>query len=189
MNWIVRAKNETRQTASAGSRTWFVTLTVTPSKDWKMSIAGLAAAKVANALDAATPVVISQEIAERSAELELLNREVDRWLDRVRGKKKVRFRYLLVFETHKSGSLHIHALVHESGDTKLSRRWLEGKWSLGLIRSAKLVRSEEAASYVAKYLGKDLSLGRVRASKGYGRGVRGEGAPSPPTPENGVLPV
>lgn len=76
-------------------------------------------------------------------------------------------RYLLVFERHKSGMLHCHALIHVNGD--LRYRDIKAAWNAGFM-DAKLC-DLRSAGYVTKYATKDLTdastgkVPRIRASR------------------------
>ncbi len=86
------------------------------------------------------------------------------------------FRYLVVFEKHKSGEPHIHMFVHEqhghvpvlwddlvrTRDKVPVQRWPHGH------TEAHLVTERGKGWYIAKYLSKEAAA-RVRASKGYFR--------------------
>lgn len=78
------------------------------------------------------------------------------------------FRYLLVFEKHKDGEPHMHALIHEtSEDNPVRKRLLKHEWKVGFTKFNVVPDDNSVAYYVAKYLSKDASA-RVRASQGYG---------------------
>lgn len=84
------------------------------------------------------------------------------------------FRYMMAYEHHKSGSWHIHAMLH----TPATHDEVTIPWSAG-FNSAKRVGSTDlrAAGYVTKYVTKSLGSGedarrpRIRASEGYGAQV------------------
>jgi len=91
-------------------------------------------------------------------------------LVRNRTMHRMKFRYVLVLEKHKSGLPHYHMLIHEFRDN-IRYAQLKGLWCFG-FSSFKLVdEGEKAAFYVAKYLGKS-NLARVRASIDYGKPPR-----------------
>jgi hypothetical protein len=105
---------------------------------------------------------------------------VQKMLKRLRAVLKMDVRYLCVAEGHKRDAFpHYHVLLHEQrqhvGVTgrKIRREWRDAQGDarahLSLVFTRiKLVRSDEAAAYVAKYLGKsDFSV--ARASLKYGR--------------------
>jgi hypothetical protein len=175
--WANRAVSEFREAAHRGGRTWFVTLTFKPEQHYRLTTkTRLRCAEQGVDLDA---LPWSERYAEMLREY---HAEVDLFLARLRGGlakrgwKKVRFRYLMVPEPHKSGFIHYHLLLHEqSADMPIVKRrieaaWLE--WGLGFVK-AKEVVSEKAASYTTKYLGKNHFEGRIRNSQHYGK-VRGE---------------
>jgi len=109
---------------------------------------------------------------------ELVAQEVTLWLKRLRKRagSPSSVRYLVVFERHRSGAWHVHALVHT---VALSMRAIEATWRAGYTR-CRLVRADPlgiSAGYVTKYVTKDVaesSTGRrprIRASRGYGAAV------------------
>lgn len=166
MMWTARAAREWRQS----TRTWFVTLTFRPEEHYALQCkVRLEAADQGEDMDAMSP----RDRLERY--LVAYRDEMDHYLMRLRkglagrGWKLTRFRYLWVPEPHKSGAIHIHALLHEvSEDMPLRKERIEQAWGHGFVQ-AKLVKSEEAARYVTKYLGKHHFEGRIRASLKYGK--------------------
>ena len=79
------------------------------------------------------------------------------------------FKYLLVFERHKSGLPHVHWLLHEETAAILKKN-LECMWPYGFVKM-KLVKGDDfdkAAYYVAKYLGKSIQA-RQAVSLGYAK--------------------
>jgi len=78
-----------------------------------------------------------------------------------------------MFERHKSGAFHIHALVHS--DQKIPTDVLRRPWQAG-FNDVKMC-DVRGAAYVVKYSTKSLldnttrSRPRIRASHGYGRAV------------------
>lgn len=116
--------------------------------------------------------------------------DVQKFLKRFRthfsGTSRSKLRYLFTTETHKSGVLHYHALIHVNSD--VSRRDLEEIWTNGFTKCllvASIKSSEKPhltdkridfasdvarrARYVSKYVSKS---GRVRASQKYGMGFK-----------------
>ena len=157
--WTARA----RDMIAASRRTWFGTLTVRPEERFKLRI--LAERK---RLRAGGETIDSLDATEQFQLLaDALGAECTRWLKRVRAVAKGPFRYLLVTEEHKSGDPHVHLLVHEFGEP-IPKRLLEGQWKYGFSHWRLVGDSPNAASYVCKYLSKDLRT-RVRASLGYGQ--------------------
>jgi len=94
-------------------------------------------------------------------------REVQRFWKRLRKNTGVKFRYLCVFEKHKSGLWHAHAIVHEFPSAPIRWRCFEAAWKSGFFQ-AKLLDRGEAASYACKYLAKSDDIARIRASVRYG---------------------
>lgn len=106
-----------------------------------------------------------EQFVELCAEL---GREVTLMLKRLRKQTGVTFKYLLVFEKHKSGLPHCHMLMHEqSSDSPLRHAALTAQWKLGYSKF-KLCESVKSAWYVSKYLAKSVEA-RVRASLRYGK--------------------
>lgn len=160
--WSQRAKAETD---ACPGRTWFVTLTTTPQKDfWIDSVASMS-------VDNFGLLPHRQKFAMRA---KVLGAEVTKYLKRVRKNTGVPIRYLLVCEIHDSAETspekrfrpHMHLLVHESAGQPIRKRQLLENWHHG-FGTAKLVNGEWAAWYVTKYISK-ASLARVRPSLGYG---------------------
>lgn len=166
MMWTARAAREWRQS----TRTWFVTLTLRPEDHYKLQtqVRVDVAAEGGN-IDAMEP----RDRLERF--LVAYRHRMDLFLMRLRtglrqqGWSQLRFRYLWVPEPHKSGAIHFHMLLHEvSDEMPIRKERIEAAWPHGFIK-AKLVKSEEAARYVTKYLGKHHFEGRIRASTRYGK--------------------
>lgn len=87
---------------------------------------------------------------------------VQLYLKRLRKNTGATLRYCAITEKHKDGTPHIHLLIH--GD--VSRQSILGtKWGHG-FRDCRIVRSDGAVRYLAKYLSKDALA--VRASRQYG---------------------
>lgn len=100
-----------------------------------------------------------------------VSKECTKWMKRLRkSADHPPITYLMVFEPHKDGTPHVHALIHERDLFRpVTYRQITGAWHYGFAH-AKLVDSstgEQTAGYVAKYISKSMA-GRVRASLGYG---------------------
>lgn len=138
--WTARAKLEIR----AAPRTWFITFTVNPHNRFLFSLkAG------------------SRDYMETHG---IISKELTKYFKRLR-KKGAQFRFVLVAEAHKDGYPHFHALLHEC-DAPITKSRLQAEWPYGFT-TAKLVKDDSAAHYVAKYLAKDART-RIRASLHYG---------------------
>jgi len=152
--WTARSMDMIR----ASSRTWFGTLTVRPAE------------RIALRYRAELRWGITLSSLDQSEQFgylaKMLGTELTLWLKRVRA-SGAPFRYLAVAEEHKTGDPHIHILLHEMGKT-ITKRVLEDRWRFGFSHWRLVGNDEKAASYVTKYLAKDLRT-RVRASKEYGR--------------------
>jgi hypothetical protein len=165
--WGFAGMEQTRLAAENGGRTWFGTLTL--SAEWQ-----------AEFLDRARSIHCEPNASwweephcdERFKLVRaLLLKEVQRYWKRLR-KDGHRFKYLVVFERHKSGLPHMHFLLHEQGRPILKRE-LEARWPYGHSkcvivggRSRRAAAPEKAAWYVVKYLSKSTQA-RQLASRGY----------------------
>lgn len=166
MSWTRRAVREWRQSP----RTWFVSLTMRPEEHFKLRLEVDRELELSGRCFDALP--------EREALAELLKvygHRMDKFLMRVRkglrtrGWRSSKVRYLWVPEPHKSGAIHFHMLLHEVAEcAPIVKERIETAWGHGFAH-ARLVKSEEAARYVTKYLGKHHFEGRIRASKKYGQ--------------------
>lgn len=157
--WRMRAQAEIQSSA----RTWFGTLTLSPSEHFKV----LSALRLRMAESGADFDTLD-EADQFRARVRAIGAEITRWLKRVRKESGAKLRYCLVVERHKSGLPHWHVLIHEV-EGSVRERTLRKQWHLG-FSMFKLVAQDEkqrAANYVAKYLSKSL-LSKVRASKAYG---------------------
>lgn len=76
-----------------------------------------------------------------------------------------RLRFLLVYEAHKDGFPHLHALIHEQGEV-VTKRELQKQWPYGFTTVK--VCDVATSHYVTKYLTKSVRA-RVRASQRYGQ--------------------
>lgn len=157
--WRLRAYAEWR----CAPRTWLCTLTLRPAAlVHLLSRARVRLGKAGTDLETLDQHNQFLEIEKEGFA------DIQRWLKRLR-KAGHKVRYLAVTERHKSGVPHWHLLLHETDPLRPSRESeLTGTWGLG-FDSFRLVRTSQAAGYVAKYLSKSLSA-RVRASQGYGNG-------------------
>lgn len=160
--WRARAFTETM----CAPRTWFLTLTLSPS--WRMRVLALARQRARQRhgedFDALSEARRFQMITDAAGPL------VTKYWKRVRKERAVPLRYLLIVEQHQDGWPHFHALVHEvvPGLT-LTERVLRSQWrDRHGYAEAKLVDdTNKAVRYVTKYIVK-ASLARVRASVDYG---------------------
>ena len=101
-------------------------------------------------------------------DLESVNEEVTRFLKRLRERTPDKLRYLLVPEEHKSGALHVHALLHCK--ESLTYRHVQKSWQAGWM-DCKLANWKHPG-YVTKYVTKSVSDAtsskrrpRIRASR------------------------
>lgn len=171
-------------------RTWFVTLTLTPEHQARVT---MLAARKDRRFDGLTE---GEQFALRA---EILGPELTKWLKRLRataqrradaqGQPRPKIRYLWVFEAHKNGLPHVHALVHQvKGAGMVTYRDIVDTWPMGFAH-AKLVDDPlKGARYVAKYITK-AAMARIRASQRYGN--YGNGSPqflTPATPDGAQTP-
>ena len=158
--WRLRSAREIEE----APRTWFGTLTLSPSEQFKaLSAARLRLSRMGIDFDRLPE---SEQFAERHR---VIGPELTKWLKRVRKESAATLRFFLVVEAHKSGAPHYHVLIHETpGSTPVRHATLTRQWRAG-FSNFKLVADRRAASYVCKYLAKS-NLARCRASVGYGAG-------------------
>ena len=157
--WTARAVDELR----LSRRTWFGTLTCHPEARFQMEMraASLIEPRLAadwRDIDSAT---------KYKALCDILTKEMQKWLKRVRKDSSARLRYLLVLEAHKDGFPHVHILLHEI-NTRVAKSLLEKHWRFGFSHW-RLVDTHSPASayYTCKYLTKSHQT-RVKASLKYG---------------------
>lgn len=165
--WGYAAMNQTVQSHAAGLRTWFGTLTLAP--EWQDELL-LRARKRSKEPDAEW--WREKQCTERYKLVcnEFL-REVQKYWKRLRNAGH-KFKYIVVFERHKSGLPHAHFLLHEQEGTILKRS-LRQSWPCGFFQATlvggtarKAADPKKAAWYVVKYLSKTNQT-RLRASQGY----------------------
>lgn len=157
------------------SRTWFVTWTLDAHHRWLVDAQR----------DQTSDVSAASLFLSR---VRVVVPETQKALKRLRANSGSPLRYLLVYEPHKDGMVHAHALIHEIDPVRpVLKRQIDDAWRAGFCK-ARLVKGDpaKAAAYVAKYLTKVL-VARVRASQHYGeRNVRprpqGQGERSDPCP-------
>lgn len=113
------------------------------------------------------------------------NPDLTNWLKLVR-KHEGPIRYMAAPELQKDGTLHWHVLVHAN----LTRRQICAHWAFGYQKAKLVTDPVKGAGYVTKYVAKQR-LGRVRASRGYGRpqGIGSGGERVTPTPSQQVEPL
>lgn len=160
--WTARAMLE----VAAAPRTWFGTLTLNPTEQFKALTRARLQARdsVAGDYDAMS---LGEQFVRR---VDALGVDLQRYIKRVRKQSGAPLRYLLVAERHQSGDPHFHMLVHEcSLEHPVTKRVLDGQWIMGF--SQWRLAEPGAARYVCKYLAKTLAA-RVRASQGYGSAQR-----------------
>lgn len=165
--WAYAAMHQAEVSEALGHRTWFGTLTLSPESQEIMRDRARSASSVPNAewwddpkCDEAFSLVRDQLVSE-----------CRRYWARLR-KSGHRFKYLLVFERHKSGMPHMHFLLHEQNGP-IRKSVLEAQWPWGFSKpilcgggSKRTLTPKRAAFYVAKYLDKDIQARQI-ASHGY----------------------
>ena len=187
LHWATRGKAATFHAAERSRRTWFGTLTLNPESLARINDLARLASEDPHAewWDDTRPVTyyckrrrkwitVPGYICDRRFALmrDQLILECRRMWARLR-KNGHKFKYLLVFERHKSGEPHMHFLLHEEAAPILKRQlveqWPWGWSSIKLVGTAKRqAPPDQAAFYVAKYLSKDRQARQI-ASKGYGK--------------------
>lgn len=156
--WQARAKFE----AACATRTWLMTLTLNPESQYIMQ--QRATARLERNGDHWECLTDMKRFYERHREISV---EITKFLKRVREQSNAQLRFLCVAEAHKSGLPHYHLLIHEPGETRVTKRILQAQWTFG-YSDAKLTDAN-SAGYVCKYIAKSM-LTRVRASIRYGTG-------------------
>lgn len=105
--------------------------------------------------------------AIQTKNLQIVAEECSYFLDRVR-KRNGPMKYLLVYEPHKSGNLHTHAIMHGVTDGRFIREsWVAG-WEY--TKRADIGTAGYVTKYVTKALDEDTHAKRprIRVSQGYG---------------------
>lgn len=164
--WARRAQAEMQ----ASARSWLSTFTVRPEQ---RLLVELEAERIASLkgwdYDQTNPLGDTLK-----ARLYVIGAEYTQYMKRVRysasrdGNRSLR--HLTVFEKHKDGWPHIHALVHEVTRGVLTKATLEAHWKWGHSHH-RLTKDRRAGEYVAKYILKDENQARVRASVRYGKAL------------------
>lgn len=188
-HWSHRAVTEYHRS----SRTWLGTITLSPMMH---QLIDARVAKEAHVTGASWMTEWSPEELFRRR-CKVFGQELTRWLKRIRINATrergtpPRFKFLLVAEKHQSertsttlvGRPHYHILIHEALPFELiapneyyttrkgvvrvhDNAAIRNEWQLGYTQF-ELCRDERSASYLCKYLAKDM-LWRVRASMKYG---------------------
>lgn len=85
--------------------------------------------------------------------------EVQRFIKRLREREVAKtgertLRYLMLPELHKSGAIHWHGLLHDSG--AVDYRMVRAAWSAGFCYPSRVRNPEATAHYVTKYATKDM---------------------------------
>ena len=165
--WGYAAMQQTLLSAAEGGRTWFGTLTC--DVDWQSEL--LLRAMKRNKDPSIPWEKVECEERWKALCAEFL-REVQKYWKRLRNDGHS-FKYIAVFEPHKSGKPHCHFLLHELKGDRVLKRELRDRWPCGFI-GATLVGGtarqaadpNKAAWYAVKYLSKHTQT-RIRASRGY----------------------
>ena len=165
--WGYAAMRETLEAQDRGLRTWFGTLSLTPT--WQSEFLRRAMDRWSEAQPTgAFPDWWDDPKCDERFRLvrnELLP-EVQKLWKRLR-KKGYRFKYFLVFERHKSGLPHMHFLLHEQS-SRITKSAIQAEWAFGFSnvsivggRSKNAAAPEKAAWYVVKYLSKSVQARQV----------------------------
>nr|CRY97924.1 hypothetical protein [uncultured prokaryote] len=115
-----------------------------------------------------------------------------------RGKNK--FKYLRVYEMHKDGSYHLHAIIeHQFDDIKIANkgksseypysRWIKDnavKWGFGYINSAGNFRGGSTYWNVGRYIAKYMTKGDERIENGVRRFQASHGFAKPDAVESSI---
>jgi len=155
-HWWFRAKYE----CSIAPRTWFATFTYNPQAIFVREVEVERRCR-SKGLD-------WDELSADERYKHLLDRcgeDMTLFFKSLRKSATAGVRYLVVSEAHKSGLPHFHALIHEVHQGAVTYDRLKRPWRWGF--TAFKLADPKAASYVAKYISKDVAA-RVRASEHYG---------------------
>lgn len=153
-----------------GVRTWYGTLTLTPSNHYRVMVE---ARRYTEARGVAWQSLSDDERFRARARISLneVSKYVKRFRKRAWGAHGIApMSWVCVTEKHKSGLPHFHMLVHERSMRPITHRLLSEAWGLGFERWRLVQHVEEphaVAWYLCKYLTKDFS-NRVRCSEKYG---------------------
>lgn len=180
--WASAALEQTRQ----ARRTWFGTLTFDESGHRELALRAKAKHPTPNASwwDDTVPVTYFCKKRKENVTVDGYTcderfrvttkeayREARLFWARLR-KAGHKFKYLLVFERHKTGLVHMHFLLHEQ-DKPILKRDIESQWPWGYTNiklvggsSKQTIAADKAAWYVAKYLSKSVQSRQI-ASKDY----------------------
>lgn len=157
--WRLRSRLEVEQS----SRTWLGTLTINPS--WRFTI--LSHARAACGKDGVDFDCLEENQRYKALDA-VISRHIRLYIVRLRKYSGSPLRFLCVGEAHKSGDPHYHLLVHEQQpDRPILKKVLQAEWKLG-FSNFKLIDDPSGATYITKYLTKDVRA-RVRASILYGK--------------------
>lgn len=182
--WGFAAMRVTFDTMEKGNRSWFGTFTLSMEAQALFLRRARDAHAEPNAEWWSEPHCDARFAAVRVQFL----KELQKYWKRLR-KRGLRFKYMLVFERHKSGLPHAHFLLHEQ-DGPIRKRWLRDTWPHGFFqaslvggRAKSAADPEKAAWYAVKYLTKS-DQARVVASRGYAPNKRpwSKGSKEPCTP-------
>ena len=156
--WASRAVTEIQ----AAHRTWFITLTLSSHEHFRVE------SECRMADDSNGQLFEQRSSADQFAKrCDVVGRDIQKWLKRLRKARPRSLRYLVVAESHKTGLPHWHMLLHETDPAQpVTKREIQSQWTLGFSQ-AKLVETTGTAWYVCKYLTKHGAT-RVRSSQHYG---------------------
>ena len=154
------------QATNNGRRTWFGTLTLTPSaqeefvriarEKWMLSDLSGGSSDIPEWWD--DPFCDYRFSLVRDE----LVAELQKYWKRLR-KAGHRFKYIVVFERHKSGHPHMHCLLHEVGDP-ITKRELQAQWPHGFTQMKIVADGRKAAYYVSKYLSKSKQARQIAST-------------------------
>jgi len=108
-----------------------------------------------------------RSIENAQSQLLGFQKEVTKFLKRVRKASRAKLRFVCVFEAHKDETPHAHLIIHEIEGTILYRH-IADNWIIGFEKT-KLINGdlETTPWYVAKYIAKS-PVHRIRCSLHYG---------------------
>jgi len=153
--WLRSMEGHILDGAANGKRTWFGTITLRPEAQGATLHQAMLKWMHEHAHGSGVPDWWDDPNCDFRFAMhrEVLLHELQKYWKRLR-KAGHQFKYIVVFERHKSGWPHMHCLVHEVGD-KITKAALQGQWPHGFTQM-KLVDGDarKAAYYVSKYLSK-----------------------------------
>lgn len=105
-----------------------------------------------------------------------VSQKLSQWLNNVKKRYALDFKYLFVPELHKSGRYHFHGLIGNIGTLRLvdsgmytpdgKRIYNLGNYRMGFTTATAITDKQRTATYIGKYITKELS-GHIKGKKHY----------------------